>query len=92
MAKKKASGGIGEGTRVRVKPGVMSPEFPEFSLEGWTGVVTDTIGKAPALKLIVEWDDATIAKLPPDYISKCEAQQLYYKAGCLAEADVDVAI
>ena len=43
MAKKKSAGGLDEGTRVRVKPNVASPEFPEVSLAGWTGAVMEVV-------------------------------------------------
>jgi hypothetical protein len=90
MAKKKASGGL-EGARVRVKEGVTSPEFPEVSLAGWTGTVVETSGKPPAVKVVIEWDGETMAKMPADYVSRCEAQQLYYQMACLTDADVEPA-
>ena len=77
MAKKKATGGL-EGSRIRVKPGVSSPEFPEISLAGWTGTIVETSGKPPAHSVIIEWDAATLASMPAEYLSKCESQQLYH--------------
>lgn len=91
MAKKKASGGWEEGTRIRVKAGVASSEFPEVSIAGWSGSVVETSGKSPALKLIIEWDEATLAAMPADYVSRCEAQQLFYRMAYLDAADVEVA-
>lgn len=90
MAKKKASGGL-EGSRIRVKPGVNSPEFPEISLAGWTGTVVETTGKPPEQKVIIEWDAATLAAMPAEYVSKCEAGQLYYVMASLAGDDVETA-
>ncbi len=90
MAKKKAAAGPGAGTKIRVREGVPSPEFPEVSLAGWTGAVVETSGKPPDLKLIIEWDADTMAKMPADYVTRCEAQQLYYSMACLALADVDL--
>lgn len=88
MAKKKASGGL-EGSRIRVKPGVNSPEFPEISLAGWTGTVVETTGKPPEQKVIIEWDAATLAAMPAEYVSKCEAGQLYYVMASLSGDDVE---
>ncbi len=90
MAKKKASGGLEAGTRVRVREQVTSPEFPDVSLAGWTGTIAEVTGKPPALKLIIEWDTATMGRLPADYVSRCEAQQLYYAMACLGSEDVDL--
>ena len=88
MAKKKASGGL-DGSRIRVRPGVNSPEFPDISLAGWTGTVVETSGKPPEQKVIIEWDAATMSAMPADYISKCEAGQLYHAMASLAFDDVE---
>ena len=88
MAKKKASGGL-DGSRIRVKEGVQSPEFPEISLAGWTGTVVETSGKPPEQKVIIEWDAATIAAMPKEYVSKCESEQLYYVMASLGSGDVE---
>jgi hypothetical protein len=91
MAKKKATGGL-EGARVRVKPGVNSPEFPEISLAGWTGTVVETSGKPPSQSVIIEWDSGTLAAMPADYLAKCESQQLYHIMASLAADDVEPAV
>lgn len=89
MAKKKAAGGPAPGTRIRVREGVQSPEFPAVSLAGWTGTIVETTGKPPSVKIILEWDAETMARMPSDYVTQCEAQQLYYSMACLAEGDVE---
>ena len=91
MAKKKATGGL-EGSRVRVKSGVNSPEFPEISLAGWTGSVVETSGKPPTHSVIIEWDAATLASMPKQYIEKCEAQQLFYSMASLKADDVELVV
>lgn len=88
MAKKKASGGL-EGSRIRVKAGVFSPEFPEISLAGWTGSVFETTGKPPEQTAIIEWDAATLSTMPADYISRCESGQLYYMMASLRVDDIE---
>ena len=45
MAKKKAVGKFAVGAKVRVKPGVVSPEFPDFQIAGWSGTVAEATGK-----------------------------------------------
>lgn len=89
MAKKKATGGLGEGARIRVKPGVVSPDFPDVSFAGWTGSVIETSGKPPAQKFVVEWDAATVAGMPVDYVSRCEAQMLMHTMACLGSEDLE---
>ena len=92
MAKKKATGGLGEGTRIRVKVGVVSPDFPDVSFAGWTGSVAEVSGKPPAQKFIVAWDPSTVASMPADYVARCEAQMLYHAMACLGAEDFDAAV
>jgi hypothetical protein len=89
MGKKKATIGLAPGTRIRVKPGVMSPDFPEVSFAGWTGSVVEASGKPPSLQYIVEWDGGTLSGMPADYLQRCESQQLYHLMACLPEGDVE---
>ncbi len=91
MGKKKATIGLAPGTRIRVKPGVMSPEFPEIPFAGWTGAVVEASGKPPSLQYIVEWDGATLTAMPAEYLQRCESQQLYHQMACLPENDVEQA-
>lgn len=91
MAKKKASDGPAAGTRVRVRADVCSPEFPDVSLAGWTGTIVESSGKAPDVKVVLEWDQETMSRMPADYVKRCEAQQLYYAMACLAEAEIEPA-
>ncbi len=86
MAKKKvAIGSIAEGMRVRVREGVMSPEFPEISIAGWTGTVFEVTGKASPTNCILEWDSDTVSSMPPEYVSRCEQGGLYHLMACLSE-------
>jgi hypothetical protein len=89
MGKKKTSGL--EGTRVRVRDGVMSPEFPDVSFAGWTGTVVEVTGKPPSTRVVIEWDGETLGRMPKEYVARCEAQQLYYQMACVGEGDVEAA-
>jgi len=91
MAKKKAAGELPEGTRIRVKAGVVSPDFPDVSFAGWTGTVVEVTGKPPAQKFIVEWDSDTIAVMPGDYVTRCESQMLFHAMACLRSDDLETA-
>lgn len=92
MAKKKATGGLDEGAKIRVRAGVASPDFPDVSFTGWTGSVVEVTGKPPTAKFIVEWDSPTIAAMPKDYISRCEAQMLFHAMACLEAGDLELVI
>lgn len=89
MAKKKAAVGLPTGTRVRVKQGIMSPEFPDVPIGGWTGRVMEASGKPPMMSYIIEWDEMTMSSMPKEYVDKCEAQQLYYRMANVMESDLE---
>lgn len=89
MAKKKAVGKFAIGAKVRVKPGVASPEFPDFQIAGWSGTVAEATGKEPPVKLVIEWDDATLSGMPPAYVERCEKDGLYHRMICLSEDEVE---
>lgn len=89
MAKKKTAAGLAAGTKVRVKAGVPSPEFPEIPLSGWVGAIVEASGKPPELYYVLEWDQTTIDAMPAEYVQKCEAQQLYYRMASLPESAVE---
>jgi len=85
MAKKKTLGKYPVGSQVRVKDGVPSPEFPDISLGGWIGTVAEVSGKAEPFSYVLEWTDATLQNMPPDYVQKCEQEGLYHAMACLSE-------
>lgn len=79
------------GAAVRVKPGVTAPDLPEFSIEGWTGTVTEVSGRKGARRYFIEWDTATLNAMPPDYAEACEQRQLYHLMTCLSFDDIEAA-
>ena len=87
--RKNKSGSMAVGTRVRVKPGVNSPDFPEIPFTGWTGTIVELAGKKSPVKYLVEWDAPTVSRMPADYTTKCEEQQLFHKMACLSEEDIE---
>lgn len=91
MAKKRQSGRLAIGTRVRVKPGVAVPELPDVACDGWTGVIERLIGKNKAdPKYVVEWDAATIDNMPADYRQKCEENGLFFRMACFSAGEIEV--
>lgn len=79
------------GTRIVVRQGVLSPDFPDVAFDHWTGTIVEYHGKKADPRYIVEWDDDTLAAMPDDYASRCEEQQIYHRMACLERDDVDAA-
>jgi hypothetical protein len=91
MAKKRESGELAVGARVRVKAGTTVPEFPDVVCGGWTGTIVDTTGKKPNTKYVIEWDDATLAAMPAPYLRDCEAKGLYHRMACFENGSFEPA-
>lgn len=90
MAKSKSSK-LGPGTLIRVNDGVVMPEFPQVDISGWTGAVSESQGRGPDIKYIIEWDAATSRRMPADYVTHCEQQGLYAGMACLPGSDLSAA-
>ena len=56
------------GDKVRVKLGVPDPEFPYITLGGWSGTIEEVEQARDQLTYLIEWDERTIASLPPLYV------------------------
>jgi|CXWL01.1.fsa_nt_gi hypothetical protein len=91
MAKKKSPGKFAVGSKVRVRDGIGSPEFPEISIAGWVGTIVEASGKGEDVQCVLEWDEATMQGMPADYVKKCEEGNLYHAMACLPEANLDPA-
>lgn len=88
---KSSTGKLAIGSRVRVREGVTSPDFADVSFAGWTATVLELNGKKPNQKFIIEFDEAVIAAMPPDYLQRCEEQRLLYTMACLEAEQLEVA-
>jgi len=92
MAKKKASRKpkLSPGQKIRIKPGVTAPEFPDVSCAGWTGTIMELIGKKTDPQYVVEWDAATLDAMPQSYQDQCEERNLTYSYSCFSLSDMEV--
>ncbi len=90
MANKKSSKPKA-GDQIQVKEGIAMPEFPDLMIAGWTGIVLETQGRGATMKVILEWDDTTLNKMPDDYKAHCETQQMFHAMACLPIDTVDLA-
>ena len=77
------------GNKVRVKPGVSDPDFPDMPLGGWSGIVTEIIEHEGQINCVFKLDDQTLASIHPIYRKRCERDGLDFEtmglskgAGC----------
>ena len=67
------------GDKVRVKPGVIDPDFPDMPLGGWTGTITEIIEHEDQINCVFELDERTLASIHPIYEQRCEIDGLDYR-------------
>ena len=49
------------GDKVRVKPGISDPDFPDMPLGGWSGIITEIIEHKGQINCVFKLDDRTLA-------------------------------
>jgi hypothetical protein len=91
MAKKKTAPALSPGTKVRVKPGIAMPEFPDILCEGWTGSIMEATGKKSDPKYVIEWDDPVVDALPKSYVELCEEKHFFYRMACFPGSAIEAA-
>jgi len=80
------------GQTVQVRPGVNMPEFDGLPIGGWKGTVMETSGTGAKMKVILEWDQETAARIPESYQAHCESQGLLFTMACLSASEIQVSI
>jgi hypothetical protein len=87
---KKSTVKLAPGAHVRVKPGTNAPEMPEVSIAGWSGTIQELSGPKASPRFIIEWDDATVSRIPENYRKSCEDQGLLYTMACLEGETLEI--
>jgi len=80
------------GDSVRVNEGVSDPDFPQFSIAGWQGRVTELIDgddiEEPMIS--IEWDSITLNSYTEDYLAMCDEEGLDLLSMNLPETELQV--
>jgi hypothetical protein len=77
------------GDKVRVKPGVRDPDFPDIPLGGWVGAIEEIENSRGACSLLIAWNQETLAAIHPAFHKRCERDGLEYERSWLAEEDLE---
>src|SRR3954452_18471642 len=67
------------GDKVRVKPGVNDPDFPDIPLGGWSGTITEIIEHEGQVNCVFKLDKRTLASLHPVIERRSEIDGLDYR-------------
>jgi hypothetical protein len=76
------------GSKVRVKPGIMDPDFEDIPLGGWAGTLTEVDARSSPPTYLVEWDRYTLEHMHPVYRKRCERDDLGVENMWLGEDDL----
>jgi len=77
------------GDKVRVKPGVSDPDFPDMPLGGWTGTVTEIIEHEGQINCVFDLDERTLTGIHPIYKQRCEIDGLDYGVMGLSQEEIE---
>jgi hypothetical protein len=88
MRKAKSAPRFGPGDAVRVKPGVIDPDFPDIPFGGWAGTVAEIHPKGPTMYLVC-LNERTLKNIHPVYLKRCERDGLEADQVWLLEVDLE---
>src|SRR3954452_6065997 len=77
------------GDMVRVKYGVIDPDFPDIPLGGWTGAITEIEAAAGQVTYEIRWDKKTLEGIHPVYRNRCERDGLEVETMWLGDEDLE---
>lgn len=77
------------GDKVRVKPGVNDPDFPDMPLGGWSGAVTEVIEHEGQVNCVFRLDGRTLASLHPVFVRRSEIEGLDHEFMGLGQEDFE---
>jgi hypothetical protein len=77
------------GDKVRVKPGVSDPDYPDMPLGGLSGTITEIIEHEGQINCVFELDERTLAHIHPIYQQRCEIDGLDYGSMGLSQEEIE---
>lgn len=75
------------GTKIRVKPGTLAPDYADIPLGGWTGTIQE-VGSHPVAYFIL-WNQETLDQMHPVYRKRCLRDDLDVDSMWLGEDDLE---
>ncbi len=77
------------GTPVRVRPGIMDPDFADIPLGGWAGTITEVDERSAPPTYLIEWNKHTLEHMHPVYRKRCERDGLGLESMWLGQDDLE---
>src|SRR5271165_4134611 len=77
------------GDTVRVKSGVIDPDFSDIPLGGWSGTVKEVEQADDEITYDIKWNKRTLDGMHPIYRKRCERDDLELQSMWLGEEDIE---
>ena len=77
------------GDKVRVKSGMIDPDFPDIPLGGWSGTVTEVEQADDQITYEIKWNKRTLNGMHPVYLKRCERDGFEMETMWLGEEDIE---
>ena len=77
------------GGKVRVRHGVLDPDFPDIPLGGWSGTVKEVERAKGETTYLIAWDRDTLRGMHPVYKKRCERDGLGMGSMWLGDDDLE---
>src|SRR3954462_15349461 len=77
------------GAKVRVRRGVVDPDFSDIPLGGWAGTIKEVEEAKGQATYLVQWDQATLLGMHPVYRNRCERDGLELESMWLGDDDLE---
>jgi uncharacterized protein YodC (DUF2158 family) len=74
------------GDRVRVKQGILDPDYPDMPLGGWAGTITEVHRRG---RYTIRWSRETLATIHPVYGKRCERDGMVLEEYWLGDDDLE---
>jgi hypothetical protein len=68
---------------------VDDPEFPSITLGGWSGSIEEAEQAREQFTYLIEWDQRTMASLPPLYLGRYKRPGFEHESVWLGEEDIE---
>ncbi|NQT36761.1 MAG: hypothetical protein HQ581_04685 [Planctomycetes bacterium] len=75
------------GSSVRVKAGVMDPDFPDVHLGDWSGTISE-VERGSLTTYLVDWNRTTLRAVPPVLQDHCKEEDVAFDKMWLLEEDL----
>jgi hypothetical protein len=77
------------GDAVRVKRGVIDPNYSDIPLGGWAGIITEVEQAEGVITYLIAWSRETLKTIHPVFRKRCDRDGLEFESMSLGDEDIE---